>query len=163
GIRALDEPRRREPGNPRLRPLLLGLRLRRAEARARTGDYRRAAAEAEELSRDPTLPGPPLYELGSLLAPRAAASARHPPRPRPASSGAPARAGGPPPPRPPPPPAAPPGRACSPPPPTSPTWTPPATWPACAAATTTAPSAPRWGRRRRLTGTGRGGSSRGPP
>jgi tetratricopeptide (TPR) repeat protein len=58
------------------------LRLRRADSRARAGDYQRAAAEADELGRG-NPPGPALYDLGCIQALSAAGVARDASRPLP--------------------------------------------------------------------------------
>jgi tetratricopeptide (TPR) repeat protein len=55
---------------------LLQLRLRRAEIRARTGDYLRAATEADKLERLPSLTGPSLYSLAAIQALTAASATR---------------------------------------------------------------------------------------
>jgi WD40 repeat protein/DNA-directed RNA polymerase specialized sigma24 family protein len=60
-----------------------GLRLRRAAGRARAGDYRRAAGEADELARLDALPGAVLYELARIEAVSAAAAGRDAGRPLP--------------------------------------------------------------------------------
>jgi serine/threonine-protein kinase len=57
-------------------PPRLFLQLRRADSRARAGDYRGAAAEAEALGRAPSLPGATLYELACIHALNAASAAR---------------------------------------------------------------------------------------
>jgi tetratricopeptide (TPR) repeat protein len=52
------------------------LRLRRADSRARAGDYLLAATEADDLARLPSLPGETLYNLACILA-LASSSASH--------------------------------------------------------------------------------------
>jgi tetratricopeptide (TPR) repeat protein len=59
------------------------LRLARASSRAIAGDYRRAAAEAEELGRSPALGGATLYNLAWVQALNAAGARRDPLRPLP--------------------------------------------------------------------------------
>jgi serine/threonine protein kinase len=59
------------------------LRLKRADSRARAGDYRRAAAEADDLGRAESLPGANLYDLACIHALNAASAGRDATRPLP--------------------------------------------------------------------------------
>jgi serine/threonine-protein kinase len=59
------------------------LRLKRADSRARAGDYRRSAAEADDLGSDLALPGATLYELACIQALNAASAGRDASRPLP--------------------------------------------------------------------------------
>jgi hypothetical protein len=59
------------------------LRRLRAEHRTRAGDYRRSAAEADELTRAATLPGAALYDLARIQARNASHAAGDVTRPLP--------------------------------------------------------------------------------
>src|SRR5262249_43012038 len=61
----------------------LGLCLRRADSRARAGDYQRAASDADNLARSESLPGATLYDLACIQALNAASAGRDAARPLP--------------------------------------------------------------------------------
>jgi hypothetical protein len=63
--------------------LLAEMALAQADALVRGGDYRRAAAEAEKLSRDKSLADDRLYDVACVLALCAASAVRDPARPLP--------------------------------------------------------------------------------
>jgi serine/threonine-protein kinase len=63
------------------RTFLSFIHLELADSRPRTGDYARAAAEAEELGRIPSLPGTALYDLACIQAVNARAASKDDKRP----------------------------------------------------------------------------------